>query len=158
MKITLHDRTAAHVKTYFQKTSNPQIDGMLPRSFFTLEDALAAFEKTKRPDADSFGRTIYADGKYVGDVWCYGIAKGEDPEAMLSFCIFEPEYWGKGIMTEAVTQFLAEVFELYPISRIGAFCYESNTASARVLEKCGFALEERFSEDGTASRYYLYQK
>lgn len=158
MNVTLHDRTAEHVITYFQKTNNAQIDAMLPRSVFSVEQALAAFEKTRLPNADSFGRTIYTDEKYIGDVWCYCIQQGGDPEAMLSFCIFEPAYWGNGIATKAVAQFLTEVFSRYPISCIGAFCYESNAASARVLEKCGFSLIERFSEDDVASRYYQYQK
>lgn len=156
--LTLRERTAEQVKTYFEKTSNPQIYAMLPRSVFSVEEALAAFEKSKLPNADSFGRTICVNERYIGDVWCCCIEKGGDPEAMLSFCIFEPEYWGKGIASQAVAQFLGEVFARYPISRIGAFCCESNAASARVLEKCGFSLVESFCEDGVLSRYYQYQK
>ena len=70
MKIELRERTAGHVRVYFEQTQDEQIERMLPRSVESLEQALANFEATLLPGAASFGRTIYADGRYVGDVWC----------------------------------------------------------------------------------------
>ena len=69
MKIELRERTAGHVRVYFEQTQDEQIERMLPRSVESLEQALANFEATLLPGAASFGRTIYADGRYVGDVW-----------------------------------------------------------------------------------------
>ena len=68
MKIELRERTAGHVRVYFEQTQDEQIERMLPRSVESLEQALANFEATLLPGAASFGRTIYADGRYVGDV------------------------------------------------------------------------------------------
>ena len=78
MKIELRERTAGHVRIYFEQTQDEQIERMLPRSVESLEQALANFEATLLPGAASFGRTIYADGRYVGDVWCC-ISKGTRP-------------------------------------------------------------------------------
>ena len=69
MKIELRERTAGHVRVYFEQTQDEQIERMLPRSVESLEQALANFEATLLPGAASFGRTIYADGRYVGDVF-----------------------------------------------------------------------------------------
>lgn len=157
MRIELRERTAEHARIYFEKTDDAQIEAMLPRGVFTLEEALANYEAARRPGADSFGRTIYADGRYVGDVWCYCIEAGGDPEAMLSFCLFEKALWGQGAATRGVRLFLVEAAARCRLRSVGAFCYADNAASARVLEKNGFTLQERFWEDGRESLYFLRQ-
>ena len=45
------------------------------------------------------------------------------------------EYWGKGIMTEAVKQICEYVFDSSDIIRIYAEPFAHNSASCRVLEK-----------------------
>ena len=51
------------------------------------------------------------------------------------------EYWGKGIMTEAVKQICEYVFGNSDIIRIYAEPFAYNIASCRVLEKAGFQYE-----------------
>ena len=70
MTVTLGERTAETVAVYFEKTRSPAVQKMLPQKARTVEEALADFQKTREPGAKSFGRTIYAGGQYVGDVWC----------------------------------------------------------------------------------------
>lgn len=154
MIISLHARTEAHVRTYFQRTQNVEIKAMLPSSAETVEDALAMFHRAQEPGASSFGRTVYADGVYVGDVWCYGIQQEEAPNAMLSYCLFDKACWGKGIATEAVRLFLAEIKARYAVNSVGAFAYADNAASLRVLEKNGFKCMEEFEEENRRSAYW----
>jgi RimJ/RimL family protein N-acetyltransferase len=52
-------------------------------------------------------------------------------------------YWGRGIVTEAVGLLVEYIFGNFDVVRIEACVYEWNPASARVLEKAGFALEAR---------------
>ena len=59
------------------------------------------YHKTLLPTATSYGKTILADGKYVGDIWCYCIDKTDMPNAMLSYCVFDESSWNKGIATDA---------------------------------------------------------
>ncbi len=153
MKIELRERTAGHVRVYFERTQDEQIERMLPRSVESLEQALANFEATLLPGAASFGRTIYADGRYVGDVWCYCIDCEQSPNAMLSYCIFDKALWGKGAATEAVGLFLQQAVERFSLRSVGAFTFADNKASIRVLEKNGFAVQESFVEDGRESVY-----
>lgn len=154
MTIRLGDRTAETVRIYFEKAQNPIIKAVLPQKAQTVEEALRDFEKTQLPGASSYGRTVLADGRYVGDVWCCGIDRGDEPNAMLSYCVFEPDCWGKGIATEAVGLFLRDACAKYELNTVGAFTFSRNAASIRVLEKNGFALKEEFIEDGEKSRYY----
>ena len=56
------------------------------------------------------------------------------------------EYWGQGIMTEAVRQLVEYAFQTFDITRIFARPFGTNKSSQRVLEKSGFALEARFEK------------
>ena len=154
MKVELRERTVEHVRIQYEKIREPEIWAMIPMTDKTLEEALADYEQTQRPGASSYGRTIYADGAYVGDVWCYCIDPEEEPNAMIGYCLLEKTFWGKGITTEAVKLFLAEATARFGLKTMGAMAYCSNAASARVLEKNGFVKIEEFTEDGILSAYY----
>lgn len=154
MPVTLGERTAETVAVYFEKTRSPAIRKMLPQKARTVEEALADFRKTLAPGANSFGRTIYADGRYVGDVWCYCMDSGGDPQAMVSYCVFEQDLWGRGVAAAALKLFLEELRERFGLERVGAFTFAANAPSIRVLEKNGFQLRESFVEDGVESGYY----
>lgn len=154
MKITLGGRTAETAAVYFEKTRSPAIRSALPQKAQTLEEALADYRKTQLPGAKSFGRTICADGQYVGDVWCYCMDPAGDPQAMVSYCVFEQELWGRGVAAKALGLFLEEIRKRFGLERVGAFTFASNTGSIRVLEKNGFRLQESFTEDGVESGYY----
>ncbi len=56
------------------------------------------------------------------------------------------EFWGKGIMTEAIIQMISYGFENFDIQRIFAVPFEHNYASQKVLEKAGFSVEARLSK------------
>ena len=49
------------------------------------------------------------------------------------------EFWGRGIMTEAVGAFTDFCFDRFSLRRIYAEPFANNPASARVLEKAGFS-------------------
>ena len=154
MTIELRERTEDHVRIYFEKTRDPEIQTMIPQTAKTAEEAVAQFEKTLLPGATSFGRTVYAEGNYVGDVWCYCIDLQEEPNAMISYCVFDKTLWGSGIATEAVKQFLEEIVSKLDLKSVGAFTYCDNIPSIRVLEKNGFGKMEEFTDDGRLSGYF----
>lgn len=158
MKITLGNRTAETVRFYFEKAQDPAIRAVLPQKAQTVEEALEDYEKTLLPGASSYGRTILADGVYVGDIWCYCIDNDNEPNAMLSYCIFEKACWNRGIATEAVKLFLEDVCVKHGLKTVGAFTFSENAASIRVLEKNGFRVMEELTEDGRSSKYFQYEK
>ena len=153
MVITLGERTAETVRIYFEKANRPEIKKVLPQKAKTVEEALADYEKTRLPGATSFGQTILADGRYVGDVWCYCINMEDEPNCMVSFCVFELESWSKGIATAALKLFIEAIRAKYGVKTIGAFTYANNLASISVLEKNGFSVMEEFEENGVLSKY-----
>ena len=56
------------------------------------------------------------------------------------------DYWGRGIVTEAVQRFVRCGFESFDLVRIFATVKADNPGSARVLEKSGFTFEGRLRQ------------
>lgn len=52
-------------------------------------------------------------------------------------------YWGKGIATEAVAAITRHAIDTQHLTRLFGLVFDYNTASARVLEKCGYRFEAR---------------
>lgn len=154
MVITLRERTEDHVKVYFEKASDPEIKKWLPQKAKTLDEAIRDFHLSLAPESTSFGRTIYANERYVGDIWCYCIGDEPEPDGMISYCIFEKDLWNKGIAKAAVSHFLNLLREKFSLHHIGAFTYSANSASISVLLSNGFILCEEFEEDGIMSVYF----
>lgn len=61
--------------------------------------------------------------------------------------IVNPDYWGKGIATEAAKLLIDFGFEQLNLHRIYATCDPRNIASGKVLEKIGMVQEGRMRED-----------
>ena len=153
MKITLEERTEDRVRIYFREAQKEAIRKLLPQKAKTEEEAVADYRNTLLPGASSYGRTIFADGIYVGDIWCYCINPKDTPNAMVSYCIFNTNYWDKDVATEAMKLFLEEIRECFQLRSVGGFTYSENAASIRVMEKNGFQTVEEFLEDGVLSKY-----
>ncbi len=89
---------------------------------------------------ETFAFAIIADNKVIGSIGVFRQENIHRQTAELGYYISE-EYWGKGIMTEAVKQICEYVFSNSDIIRIYAEPFAYNIASCRVLEKAGFQYE-----------------
>ena len=89
---------------------------------------------------DTFAFAITVRGKAIGSIGAFRQTNIHNKTAELGYYIAE-EYWGKGIMTEAVKQLCDYVFSHTDIIRIYAEPFAYNIGSCRVLEKAGFQYE-----------------
>ncbi len=89
---------------------------------------------------ETFAFAIIVDEKAVGSIGVFRQGNIHRQTAELGYYIAE-EYWGKGIMTDAVKQICEYVFGNSDIIRIYAEPFAYNVASCRVLEKAGFQYE-----------------
>lgn len=106
---------------------------------YTEQDGLDYISAMLSAD-ETFAFAITVDGKAVGSIGVFRQENIHRQTAELGYYIAE-EYWGKGIMTEAVRQICEYVFEKSDIIRIYAEPFAYNIASCRVLEKVGFQYE-----------------
>lgn len=56
-------------------------------------------------------------------------------------CVLNRAYQRQGIMTEVIRAVLEELFS-QEIASVYACCFQENTASKHMIEKCGFAFEQ----------------
>ena len=91
-------------------------------------------------ESETFAFAITVDNMVIGSISIFRQGNIHRQTAELGYYIAE-EYWGKGIMAEAVKQICEYVFGNSDIIRIYAEPFAYNIASCRVLEKAGFQYE-----------------
>ena len=89
---------------------------------------------------ETFAFAITVNNMVIGSIGIFRQGNIHRQTAELGYYIAE-EYWGKGIMTEAVKQICEYVFAKSDIIRIYAEPFAYNIASCRALEKAGFQYE-----------------
>lgn len=89
---------------------------------------------------DTFAFAVTVNEKVIGSIGAFRQTNIHNKTAELGYYIAE-EYWGKGIMTEAVKQLCDYMFSHTDIIRIYAEPFAYNIGSCRVLEKAGFQYE-----------------
>lgn len=109
---------------------------------YTLADAENFINSCLEADESrQMFRAIEVEGRAVGSI---ALCRGSDVYARtaeLGYWLAE-DFWGKGIMTEAVQRICEEGAGRWEdLLRIYAEPFAHNTASRRVLEKAGFQLE-----------------
>lgn len=83
---------------------------------------------------------IDVDGVAAGGIGVHPQHDIMRKNAELGYWLAEP-FWGKGIITLAVTKMIDFAFTTYDITRLFARPFGNNPASMRVLQKAGFRLE-----------------
>ncbi len=79
--------------------------------------------------------------KVIGSVGLHKDEKRPDIHGkMLSYALSE-DYWGRGLMTEAVKEVIAFAFCHDKLDILSVYHYPHNERSCRVIEKCGFVRE-----------------
>ena len=86
-------------------------------------------------------RAIVVDGQIVGSISVEKMADEQRNVGSIGYMILTP-FWSQGIGTEAVRQICGIAFRELALERIIGEVFPENLASARVLEKNGFLLDE----------------
>jgi ribosomal-protein-alanine N-acetyltransferase len=108
---------------------------------YTTHDA-REFIKSLRNRAPETTFAIAVNGEAAGSV---GFVLRHDVErvsAEIGYWLAEP-FWGRGIATEALVAMTGYAIATHHLTRVYALPFAWNTASCRVLEKAGYALEAR---------------
>jgi RimJ/RimL family protein N-acetyltransferase len=86
-------------------------------------------------------RAIVVDGRIVGSISVERLADLNRSVGSIGYMILTP-FWSQGIGTEAVRQICGMAFRELALEYIVGEVFPENLASARVLEKNGFRLED----------------
>ena len=106
-------------------------------------------------------RAIVVDGQIVGSISVERMADENRAAGSIGYMILTP-FWSQGIGTEAVRQICGIAFRELALERIIGEVFLENLASARVLEKNGFLMEETRAgavvKGGKAMDVKVYEK
>ena len=118
----------------FARLTVPEITRMLSglKTGMSEAEVLADLPRRRWRGLLRFTLVIEHQGQFVGT-----IRVGAGPTSVGYF--LDPALWGQGLMTEALTAVLPELFDRFPISAIHADHFEDNPASGAVLRKLGFS-------------------
>jgi [ribosomal protein S5]-alanine N-acetyltransferase len=148
-RLRLRCHTLADAEPMFRSLSDPRVArfaGKAPPA--TVDDVRAKLEmilgNLQRVEGISWALTDPSTGAYLGSAaiwrWDKPNFRGE-----VGYEI-HPDYWGKGLMPEALRPICAFGFERMGLHSLEASTHPENTQSARVLEKIGFRKEAHFRE------------
>lgn len=162
-RCTIRDYRPSDAESLAKHANNRKIWLGLRDAFphpYTLQDA-NNFLRGAIPGLPSIHFCIDIGGEAVGGI---GLRRGEDVHrhtAEFGYWLAE-EFWGQGIMSEIVPAFVDYCFKEFSLKRLFAMPHSSNPASARVLEKAGFAFEGRLKnnviKDGQILDSLVYAK
>lgn len=103
--------------------------------------------QTEIRDDDAYTFFVFGDDDVLmGGLTIGNVRRGVTQAASLGYWVGEP-FARQGIMTRAVGAAIPFAFDHLRLNRLEAACLPTNTASIRLLEKCGF------SREGYARRY-----
>lgn len=134
--IQLRDVTESDLPIFFEHQLDSEATQMASFPSRNWEAFLPHWSKTMADDSVVL-KTILFNGNVAGNIVCFEQLGEREVGYWLG-----KAYWGKGIATRALEQFLKQI-ETRPLF---AHVAKQNIASRRVLEKCGFTIsrEDRF--------------
>lgn len=103
--------------------------------------------QTEIRDDDAYTFFVFRDDDVLmGGLTIGNVRRGVTQAASVGYWVGEP-HARQGVMTRAVGAAIPFAFDHLRLNRLEAACLPTNTASIRLLEKCGF------SREGYARRY-----
>ncbi len=142
-RLLLRKYQASDIDDFFANSRNPNIGpraGWKPHE--TREESakiLAAFITGEEVWAITFKST----GKVIGSIGLHQDSMRTAKNVKSIGYVLAEEYWGQGIMTEAVKRVMQYAFEELQVDLLSVGHYPFNKGSQRVIEKCGFKYEGR---------------
>lgn len=140
--MVLREFVAGDADSLAKHANDPAVAEFLREIFpspYTLQDAQWWVSEGHKLN-NSCNRAIVVDGECVGNIGA-NFGSGEHRfTAEIGYWLGR-NYWGQGIVTEAVAVFTGYLFSNYELQRIIAPVAHENVASIAVLKKSGFSRE-----------------
>ncbi|HMX89495.1 MAG: GNAT family N-acetyltransferase [Saprospiraceae bacterium] len=127
--------------------NNPRIAERLMNRFphpYSIEDGKRFIQSANASDPPHV-LAIDLLGQAIGGIGVHPLDDVFAKNAEMGYWLGEP-FWNKGYGSLAIKMMIRYAFDHLPIQRIFARPFGTNTASQRVLEKCGFQLEARLKD------------
>ena len=137
VQIQLRNVIESDLPIFYEQQLDPEAAQMADFPSRNRDAFMAHWKKIMADESSVQLKTILFNGEVAGNIVCFEQLGEREVGYWLG-----KEYWGKGIATKALEEFLKEI-KTRPLY---AHVAKHNTGSRRVLEKCGFTIagEDRF--------------
>lgn len=140
-RLILRQWQADDLDDFYAYAKNPHIGpsaGWQPhRNKAESQAILNSFMKQK----EAWAIVYRPNNKVIGSLGLHQDSKRMDIHAKMIGYVLAQDYWGQGIMVEAVQRVIKYCFEDLMLDVVSAYHYPFNLQSKRVLQKCGFVYE-----------------
>jgi putative acetyltransferase len=93
-------------------------------------------------EKDEVRAIVYKEnGKVIGSLGIHCDEKRKGVKAKMIGYVLSEDYWGRGLMIEAVRETIRHLFEEEKYDVISCYHYPFNMQSKKVIEKCGLKYE-----------------
>ena len=147
-RVRLRPAEYADVDVFLLQQQDPEANRRANSTALSPSDFLAHWRDRILDDDAVHARTVLADEQIAG----YIVAWWKDTRRCVGYWMGR-EFWGSGIGTEALGQFLG----LEPVRPLFADTDIDNAASRRLLERCGFRLIETHSRPSAEYQVFMLE-
>ena len=143
-RLSLREMTSADAPALFRMRSDARVMEHIGRPHATtLQDAMDLIDRITADRAANAGMTwamqLHDTPLLIGTIGFYRL-KLDHHTAEIGYML-DADHWGKALMSEALEAAVRCGFDRYRFHRTEAITDPRNSASRKVLEKCGFTLE-----------------
>jgi len=161
-RLVLRQVTMRSAPWYFEHFNTKEIiegqDHGGPRDLSEARAELKLYfmDNFRRRSGIRWGITLRDDDKFIGSAGFYKWIQPERYQAEMGYDL-DPAFWGKGIMTEALSAIIQYGFDQMGLHRIEVLISHQNKRSQKLIRRLGFKregvlrdhyfVEGRFSDD-----------
>ena len=143
-RLILRSLRPSDLDDLYEYASDPEMDHYVPWEHYrnieqARENLNEYLEEYEKDGLGAWGLQHRADNKLIGIISC-SIPHRIHRRVEVGYAISR-SYWGQGLATEAVKEFIRFGFKQMNLVRIEAVVLSENIASAKVLERSGMRLE-----------------
>ena len=150
-RIDLRELTPDDAHAVFELNADPEVLRFTGDvAFASLDDARRFLETYSDYRRNGFGRwaaVLRESGAFLG--WC-GLKRDASGEVDVGYRLLRA-HWGRGYATEAARACVRHGFDVHALECIVGRAAEDNSASLRVLAKCGLSYWKRVELEGLGS-------
>lgn len=125
----------SEISKYFMVPDYPEM-----KQYYELADKLILFSRPDNETHLEYG--VYYDGVLIGFVNDCGF----DEEELEIGYVIHPDWQHRGFASEAVKAVIEELWKM-GFQKVSAGFFEQNTASLKVMERCGMVLNGEVEEE-----------
>jgi ribosomal-protein-alanine N-acetyltransferase len=136
------------LKDFYEYASVPGVGEMAGWPHHTSKKTTKIVLRSFRESKEVFAIYHKADKKVIGSIglhyaWINKVPKYRNLKAKNIGYVLSKNYWGQGLMVEAVKALIEYGFANFGIEAFSIEHFEENAQSRRVIEKCGFTFVEK---------------